>query len=313
MEMMTDRGKLKRFAWLSIATAVLTILLKAGAYLLTDSVGLLSDALESSVNLVAAVLALVVLTIASQPPDEEHAYGHAKAEYFSSGAEGIMIMAAALAIIVSAVGRLLQPQPLQQLGAGVIVSLAAAACNGAVAWVLWRAGREYDSITLRADARHLFTDVWTSLGVVVGIAAVSLTGWEWLDPVIALLVAGQIIFSGGRLLRESIQGLMDTALPPEELAQVEAVLEKYAAEDEIQYHALRTRQSGAHRFISVHVQVPGSWTVQKGHDLVEGMEREWREALGPASIITHLEPIEDPLSWQDVSLLRPAEEKTDDA
>lgn len=310
---MTDRGKLKRFAWLSIATAVLTILLKAGAYLLTDSVGLLSDALESSVNLVAAVLALVVLTIASQPPDEEHAYGHAKAEYFSSGAEGIMIMAAALAIIVSAVSRLLQPQPLQQLGAGVIVSLAAAACNGAVAWVLLRAGREYDSITLRADARHLFTDVWTSLGVAAGIGAVSLTGWEWLDPVIALLVAGQIIFSGGRLLRESIQGLMDTALPPEELAQVEAVLEKYAAEDEIQYHALRTRQSGAHRFISVHVQVPGSWTVQKGHDLVEKMEREWREALGPASIITHLEPLEDPLSWQDVSLLRPAEEKADDA
>lgn len=301
---MFERRELTRFAWLSIATAVLTIGLKVGAYALTGSVGLLSDALESGVNLVTAVLALIVLTIAAQPPDEEHAYGHAKAEYFASGAEGALILFAAITIGVTAVDRLLNPQPLEQVGVGLIVSLVAAACNGVVAQILRRAGEKYESPTLIGEGQHLMTDVWTSAGVVVGVGAVALTGWQWLDPVIALLVAAQIVWSGARLLRVAVNGLMDVALPAEEMNRVERVLAEYKQRYGLTYHALRSRQSGAQRFVSVHIQVPGDWSVQKGHEVLEEIESDIRNTVSGTSVFTHLEPIEDPVSWEDIPLNR---------
>ena len=300
---MIDRAHLKRYAWLSIAAALLTIGLKAGAYFITGSVGLLADALESGVNLVAAVFALIILGIAAQPPDDEHAYGHSKAEYFASGAEGTLIFIAAITIGLAAAQRLLNPQPLEQIGLGIVVSVIAAILNLVVARVLLRAGRQYRSITLEADAKHLLTDVWTTAGVLVGIAAVSLTGWAILDPLIALLVAGRILVSGFKLVRESANGLMDTALPPEEVRQIVEIMDRYAV-DGVHYHALRTRQAGAQRFMSVHIQVPGAWSVHDGHSLLEDIDRDVRAVLMPISVFTHLEPIEDPRSWEDIAINR---------
>lgn len=301
---MPERKQLTRYAWLSIGTAVLTIGLKTIAYFLTGSVGLLSDAMESGVNLVAAVFALIVLIIAALPPDEEHVYGHAKAEYFSGGAEGTMILFAAGTIAYSAVQRLLHPRPLEQIGIGLAVSVAAALANFVVARILLRAGKQHNSITLTADAHHLMTDVWTSGGVVLGVGAVALTGWQVLDPLIALVVAAQIVYSGVKLVRQAVLGLMDTALPAEEMEKVTAVLTRYHDEKGITYHALRSRESGAQRFISVHVQVPGAWSVQEGHTLLEELERELRLAVPATSVFTHLEPIEDPISWEDIELHR---------
>ncbi len=301
--MMAERRYLTRYAWLSIGTAVFTIGLKAAAYWLTGSVGLLSDALESGVNLVAAVLALITLTIAALPPDEGHAYGHAKAEYFSSGAEGALILIAALTIAYTAVRRMIFPEPIEQVGIGLAVSVVAALSNWATARVLLQAGRRQRSVTLTANAQHLMTDVWTSGGVVVGVGLVALTGWEIFDPIIALAVAGQIVYSGVKLVRQAVLGLMDTALPADELAKVMAVLEKYRT-PEIQYHALRTRQSGAHRFVSVHIQVPGAWSVLEGHTLLEQIDKDLRQTIPPVSVFTHLEPIEDPVSWEDIDLYR---------
>jgi cation diffusion facilitator family transporter len=301
---MYERKQLTRFAWLSIGTAVLTIGLKVTAYLLTDSVGLLSDALESGVNLAAALVALVALTVAALPPDEEHAYGHAKAEYFSGGAEGMMILFAASMIVYSAAPRLFNPRPLEQVGIGLAVSLLAAAANFGAARILLRAGRQHNSITLTADAHHLMTDVWTSGGVLLGVGAVALTGWQILDPIIAMIVAAQIVYSGVKLVRQAVLGLMDTALPPEELERVTAVLTRYHDEKGITHHALRSRESGAQRFISVHVQVPGAWSVQKGHTLLEELERDLRLAVPATTVFTHLEPIEDPVSWEDIELHR---------
>ena len=300
---MYERRHLTRYAWLSIATAVLTIGLKAAAYFLTGSVGLLSDALESGVNLAAAILALVTLTVAAQPPDEEHAYGHDKAEYFSGGAEGTLILFAAVTIAASAIQRLFNPQPLEQVGLGLAISVVAALCNLVVARILLQAGRQYNSVTLTADAHHLLADVWTSVGVVLGVGVVALTGWTILDPLIAVAVAGQIVYWGFQLVRQAVQGLMDTALPATEMEKIVAVLERYRARG-VTYHALRSRQSGARRFVSVHIQVPGAWSVQRGHGVLEEIERELRQALSPISVFTHLEPIEDPTSWRDISLLR---------
>ncbi len=301
--MKRDRN-LKQYAWLSIATAILTIALKVAAYLFTGSVGLLSDALESGVNLAAAVLVLITLTIASQPPDEEHTYGHTKVEYFSCGAEGMLILIAAATIIVSAIRRLLAPQPIEALGIGILVSVVAAILNFIVARILLQVGRQHNSVTLIADAQHLFTDVWTSGGVVLGVGAVVLTGWNVLDPLIALAVAVQIIYAGIKLVQRSIHGLMDTSLPPAELAKVTEVLDQYQLSQGIQFHALRSRQSGAQRFVSVHIQVPGAWTVQSGHSLLEEIERDIRQKIPPVSVFTHLEPVEDPISWQDIQLDR---------
>jgi cation diffusion facilitator family transporter len=294
---------LKRFAWLSIAAALSTIVLKTGAWWLTDSVGLLSDALESGVNLAGALMALAMLTVAAQPPDENHAFGHGKAEYFSSGFEGFLILAAALAIGVAALERLLHPQALEQVGVGLVVSAMASIINLVTARMLLVAGREHRSITLEADAHHLMTDVWTSVGVIVGVGAVALTGWLWLDPVLALLVAANIVWTGWQLIRRSASGLMDVALPPEQHAAVVATLEQYRAEG-TDYHALRTRQAGARCFVTVHILVPGAWTVQRGHDLLERLEADIRKAVPHASVLTHLEPLEDPVSSHDIELDR---------
>lgn len=298
-----NRAFLTRYAWLSVAAALTTITLKSVAYWLTGSVGLLSDAIESLVNLAAAVLALILLTVAARPPDEEHLYGHGKAEYFASGAEGALILLAAISIVYTAVNRLLHPQLLEQPGLGLAVSVVASLVNLAVARILLRVGRQYDSITLEADARHLLTDVWTSGGVIVGVALVALTGWQPLDPIIAIGVALNIIWSGYGLLRRSVLGLMDTALPAVEQKAVLAVLAKYETEG-IAYHALRTRQAGARRFVSLHILVPGAWSVQRGHYLLERIEDDIRHELADVTVFTHLEPQDDPRSFEDMQLDR---------
>ncbi len=270
-----DQANLTRFAWLSIGTAVLTIVLKALAYGLTGSVGLLSDALESLVNLVAAIMALAMLTIAARPADEMHAFGYGKAEYFSSGLEGALILLAAASIAWTAVPRLFAPQPLEHIGIGLAISVLASAINFWVARVLMNAGKEYRSITLEADAHHLMTDVWTSAGVVLGVGMVALTGWVRLDPVIALIVAANILRIGWQLLGRSVRGLMDATLPAAERDAIKQVLNRYESQG-IQYHALRTRQAGTRAFVSLHVLVPRDWTVQRGHDLLEQLERDIR-------------------------------------
>lgn len=294
---------LKRYAWLSIGAALATILLKGVAWLLTGSVGLLSDALESLVNLAGAVMALAMLSIAERPEDEGHAFGHGKAEYFSSAFEGLLILAAAVAIAFTAIGRLLDPQPLAELGLGLAISLAASLINLTVGRILFVVGRRYRSITLEADAHHLLTDVWTSLGVILGLGAVALTGWLWLDPLLALLVAGNIVWTGWRLLQRSAAGLMDSSLPADDQAQVLRVLDGYRAQG-IDFHAVRGRESGARRFISLHVLVPGTWTIARGHRLAEDIEREIRDLLPRASVFTHVEPLDDPSSQEDIRLDR---------
>ncbi len=296
----SSQPSLTRFAWLSIAAALLTITLKSAAYLLTGSVGLLSDALESGVNLAGALMALAMLTVAARPADESHAYGHSKAEYFSSGFEGALILFAAMTIALTAIRRLMDPQPLEQVWIGLVVSVIASAINFGVACVLRKAGREHHSITLEADAQHLMTDVWTSVGVVVGVGAAALSGWQQLDPIIALLVSVNIVFSGWGILRKSVRGLMDSALSAEELSEIDRVLASYKQEGQ-DFHALRTRRSGAWRFISLHVLVPGHWTVHKGHALLERIEADLR-LLGPnTEVFTHLEAKDEPVSYEDAS------------
>lgn len=292
-----------RFAWLSIAAAVITIGLKFSAYILTGSVGLLSDALESFVNLGAALLALVMLTIAVKPADEEHTYGHSKAEYFSSGVEGGLILIAAIGIIVTATPRLINPRPLEQLGLGVIISTIAALVNLGVALYLLRVGKKYNAISLEANANHLLTDVWTTAGVLLAVFIVSLTGWLRLDPIIAIIVGANIVFAGIRLIRKSVLGLMDTALPVAEQDMINEILGDYS-ERGVEFHALRTRQSGMRSFVSFHVLVPGDWSVQQGHRLLDEIETDIRKALPYVAVFTHLEPLEDPTSWEDISLDR---------
>jgi cation diffusion facilitator family transporter len=299
-----SRPSLTRFAWLSIIAAVLTISLKAGAYFLTGSVGLLSDALESLVNLVAAIGALIALAVSEREPTEEHAFGYEKAEYFASGLEGALILVAAVGILVTAIPRLLHPEPISGVGWGLGISTAASLINLGVARRLFQAGRDYHSITLEADARHLMTDVWTSAGVIGGVAAVAVTGWDWLDPLIALAVAVNIVWTGSGLVRRSVLGLLDRALPADERDKVQAVLDRYQQERGIQWHALRTRQAGRRRFVSVHVLVPGAWTVQRGHQLLEELEGELRAALPGVAAFTHLESLDDPASWADMELDR---------
>jgi cation diffusion facilitator family transporter len=299
-----NRASLTRFAWLSIAAAVATIALKTGAYLLTNSVGLLSDALESLVNLAGAIMALIMLTIAARPPDESHVYGHSKAEYFASVTEGILILGAAAGIISAAVHRLLQPREIEQLGLGLGVSLVASAINLMVARVLLRAGIARRSITLEADAHHLMTDVWTSAGVIGGVALAGFTGWSLLDPLIAIAVALNIIWTGFRLVGRSVSGLMDAALPTQEQDLIQDVLEKYRKHG-VNFHALRTRQAAARRFVSVHMLVPGEWTVHDAHHVAEDFESDIRQALGGVvTVFTHIEPAEDELSMEDMFLDR---------
>ncbi|MDR1888202.1 MAG: cation diffusion facilitator family transporter [Zoogloeaceae bacterium] len=301
--MTSSSPNLKPYAWLSIAAAVATIALKTWAWKLTGSVGLLSDALESLVNLAGAVMALWMLTLAAQPADDNHAYGHSKAEYFASGFEGVLILIAALCIGVAGIERLLHPRALDAVGIGLAVSVVASVVNFATARVLWAAGKKYHAIALEADARHLMTDVWTSAGIIIGVAAVGVTGWLRLDALLALLVAVYIAWTGIRLIYRSASGLMDAALPPEEQAKIEAVLDTYRRQG-IGFHALLTREAGARVFVSVHVLVPGVWTVQRGHDCVEAIEAAIRREIPRAHVLTHLEPSEDPVSQEDLNLDR---------
>lgn len=296
-------AQLLRYAYLSIAAAIATILLKGIAWWLTGSVGLLSDALESFVNLAGALMALAMLTLAAAPADDRHAYGHGKAEYFSSAFEGFLILLAAVGIAYTAIERFFNPQPLEAVGVGLLVSVVASVINLFAARVLLKAGRANNSITLEADAKHLMTDVWTSVGVIIGVGLVWLSGWLWLDPVIALLVAANIVWTGWELLHRSASGLMDEAIPQEQLDAVEGVLQNYRRQG-LDFHALRTRQAGRQAFISLHVLVPGEWTVQRGHDLVEQIEADIRTVVMFSHLTTHLEPIEDPLSHSDAVLER---------
>jgi cation diffusion facilitator family transporter len=300
-----ERGRSPRFfAGISILAALITIALKMVAWLLTGSVGLLSDAAESVVNLAAALIAFWALTVAARPPDERFAFGYTKAEYFASGAEGFMILGAATWIAVAAWGRLRHPEALTDVWVGIGVSAVAAAINGAVAAVLLSAGNRLRSITLRADAHHLLTDVWTSAGVILGVSLVQLTGWLRLDPIIAIVVAINIVWTGWKLVRETGMGLLDTSLPEPERAAVTAALVPFQ-EQGILFHAILTRVAGTRRFVSMHVLAPGTWTIQRGHDLCEQIEAAVREVLPQAHVLTHLEPREDPVSWEDRGLDRP--------
>ncbi len=288
----TRAPSLTRYAWLSIAAAIATILLKGIAWKMTGSVGLLSDAIESFVNLAGAVMALWMLTLAALPADDDHAHGHDKAEYFSSAFEGFLILLAALSIAYTAINRLMNPLPLDAVGVGLLVSVVASIINFAVARTLMRAGREHNSITLEADAHHLMTDVWTSAGVIAGVGLVAMTGWLWLDAVVALLVAANIVWTGYQLMRRSADGLMDISLPADQLEQIEALLADYR-EKGLEFQALRTRQSGSRAFVTLHVLVPGNWSVSEGHDWAERIEVAIRDTLSHADVTTHVEPLEE--------------------
>jgi cation diffusion facilitator family transporter len=309
---MTQRPSLTRFAWLSLVVAIATVTLKLLAYALTGSVALLSDALESLVNVLAGGMAVAMLWLAQQPPDEEHQYGHSKAEYFSSGLEGTLILAAALAIGWTAFRRLLNPMPLDQTSLGLLIVGSATILNFIVAQVLLRAGRRGGSITLEANARHLMTDVWTSIAVIAGVALVAFTGWLQLDAVIAIAVALHIILTGIDLMRRSALGLLDTAIDSREQKDIREILNRYE-EQGIAFHAVRTRQSGGRCFVSMHVLVPGAWSVRRGHELLEDVEAEIRSALPTATVFTHLEPLEDPVSWDDVGIERRRRDRRTDA
>jgi cation diffusion facilitator family transporter len=286
---------------LSIAAAIITIALKTLAYFLTGSVGLLSEALESIINLVTAVFAFWALAYASRPPDEQHPFGHYKAEYFSSGLESTLIVIAAIGIAISAIHRLFQPEPLEQLGLGLAISLIATVINGLVALILLRASKRFRSITLRADAQHLLADVWTSVGVVIGVALVKLTGWLPLDSIVALLVAVNILREGLHVLTETAPGILDSAISTSDRQKIQGLLISFEAQG-VQFHALRTRQAGSKQFVSLHVLVPGNWSVQDGHDLCEKVELAIACKLPGTYVITHLEPLEDPRSWADEKL-----------
>lgn len=289
---------LTRFAWLSILAAVITIGLKVSAYFLTNSISLLSDAMESVVNLATAIVALIALRIAAKPADDEFSYGYSKAEFFSSGFEGGMILIAAGSIIATAVPRLIHPQPLEKIGLGLGVSIAASIVNWGVSLVLTHAARLYGSVTLEADARHLMTDVITTAGVIAGVGLVSLTGWQRLDAIIALLVAGNILFTGFKLLKHAALGLLDVALPKSDLQVILDILKPYES-DGITFHDIRSRSAAARGFVSMHVLVPGDWSVQKAHDLAEQLEIRIHTSLPQIMVFTHVEPAEDPASLLD--------------
>lgn len=292
------REDLSRYALLSIVTSLVVIGLKILAWRLTGSVGLLSDAAESSVNVVAAIAAFVALKVVAKPADHDHNFGHTKAEYFSAVLEGVMIVVAAVVILVSAVDRLFNPRELEQVGLGLAISVAATVLNGLVGLYLIRVGRRHRSLALQADGKHLLTDVWTTVGVIVGVLLVALTGWLPLDPLIAIAVAVNILVVGARLVWQSGAGLMDAALPPDERAQIDAVLDRHRARG-IDFHDVRTRESGHERFLQLHMLVPGDWTVQRAHDVTEEVEADLDTLFEDLRITVHIEPIDDPRAYED--------------
>ena len=292
---------LSRFAWLSIAAAAVTILLKTLAWRITGSVGLLSDAAESLVNLVAAIIALVALKVSIRPPDKNHPFGHSKAEYFSAGAEGMMIFIAAAVIMYTAVQRFIHPRPIEDVGIGLLVSVLASVVNGLVAWVLLKNGRQRRSMTLIADGKHLLTDVWTSVGVLVGVGLVWLTGWQWLDPIVAFAVGVNILVTGAKLVGQSGTALLDVSLPKEDNEAIRDFLDAHS-NDHVKFHAVRTREAGYRRFLEFHMLVPGSWTVKQGHDAMEDLIDEILDEWPEMRVSGHLEPIEDPRSYEDMDV-----------
>lgn len=285
-------GYLERFLWLSLSTAIVILAIKIAAAALTNSIGLWSDALESTVNVVAAFVALWALRLSAKPADHNHDFGHGKAEYVSAGVEGSMIFVAAAAIVIGAVMRFIRPAELEQLGLGLLLSTLATTLNLAVGLVLIRAGQAHRSITLEADGRHLLTDVWTSVGVLVGLVLVIVTGWRVLDPIIGLVVGVNILFTGYGLVRRSIVGLLDGTLPPEDVDQVKAVLQRIAGDPAVTIAQVRTRESGRQRFVYATVTVPGEWTVKRSHDLADAVEDAIDEALPGTTTFVHVEPSE---------------------
>ena len=286
-----EQRLLERFMWLSIAAAVVTICLKVAAAWVTGSVGFLSDAIESLINLVAALVGLWALKLSAKPADANHNFGHAKAEYFSAQVEGAMILVAAIIIIVTAIGRILNPQPVEQLGIGLLFSVISTLVNLGVGLVLVRSGEKYRSSTLAADGKHLLTDVWTTVGVIVGMVLVGLTGWQVLDPIVALVVGANILFTGYRLLRSAMLGLLSEALPPDEVAKIREYLSGFEASHGVAFTSLRTAAFGRGRLINVTMQVPGEWTVSRSHKLADDIEEGLATTLGGAETIVHVEPL----------------------
>ncbi|HEY6822638.1 MAG TPA: cation diffusion facilitator family transporter [Burkholderiales bacterium] len=297
-------NNLQRYAWMSIAAALVTIGLKMLAWRLTGSVGLLSDALESLVNLAAALLALSMLRLAAAPPDEQHHYGFSKAEYFSAGIEGALIVLAAAGILATALPRLIQPRPIDAPLLGLGITAAATAINFGAALILISAGKKHDSITLDADGKHLMTDVWTSLGVIAGVGLVYATGWLLLDPLVALAVGVHIVWTGLGLMRRSVAGLLDAAIPRDDQTEIDKLFSEYSKRYGVSFHALRTRQAGVRRFVTFHLLVPDAWTVKQAHQLSEEIESRIRSMVPQASLLTHIEPISDPASYDDQDLDR---------
>jgi cation diffusion facilitator family transporter len=296
--------RVERYAWLAVATASVTLAIKWTAWWLTGSVGLLSDAIEGFVNLGAALLALWMLRLAAVPPSENHPYGLSKAEYFAAGIEGALIVIAAAGIIMTAVPRLFDPRPIETPFLGLGMSALAAAINLGVALVLIRAGRNEHSITLEANGRHLITDVWTSAGVIAGVGLVFATGWLILDPLIALAVGVHIIWAGFGLMRRSVSGLLDAAIPRDDRDEIGKLFAEYSRRYGVAFHALRTRQAGARRFVSFHILVPDAWSVAQAHGLSEEIESRIRALVPNAAVFTHIEPISHPSSYDDMTLDR---------
>lgn len=290
---------LTKFAWLSIFAAIATIALKTGAWATTGSVGLLSDAAESGVNLVAAIVALMALKVAARPATERFMYGRAKAEYFSAAVEGAMIFVAAAIILVVSVERFVKPQPIENVGIGLLVAILASVLNGVVAYILIKQGKKHNSITLRADGHHLLTDVWTSVGVVLGVTLVWLTNWERLDAIVAFAVSVNIIITGIKLMSESVSGLLDKTLEPADNEKLAAILRAHSSQ-QVTFHGLQTREAGQAMFMNVHVQVPDEWTVAQAHEFSHQVEDAILEQFPSMESIIHIEPISDPASYEDI-------------
>ena len=298
------KSPLQYFLYLSIGAAIITIVLKSYAYYVTGSVGLMSDALESFVNLFAAIFALLMLIISQKPADKKHMYGHSKAEYFSSAAEGALIIIAAFSIIRSAIPRIINPVSIENVDLGLLLSLIASLVNFGVGSVLIINGKKRKSLILEADGRHLMTDVWTSLGVIVGIIIVKVTGWYIVDPIIALFVAVNIMYTGYKLIKRSARGLMDATIPDEDMKQIIVYLDSLKSK-QIEYHSLMTRVAGQRKFIFFHLLVPGNWTVKHGHDCADEIEEHIISMFTePVTVDTHLEPVEDPASMNDIGIDR---------
>lgn len=292
------RKSIAKIMWISIVASVITIGLKWYAFLLTGSVGFMSDALESGINLLAAIVAFYSLAVAARPADKEHPFGHDKAEYFSSLAEGVLIVIAAFGIAYAAINRMYHPQPLESLDFGMLLSVAATLVNFVTARILLYFSRKHNSITIEADAHHLMTDVWTTVGIIAGIFLVKLTGWQLIDPIMAILVAISIVYTGIKLIIRSMDGLMDSQLSEKEMVQIREVLDRYKSED-VDYHALYTRRASAKQFITFHLLFPGEYTVHKAHELTKQIEYDIKTQLPYSDVFIHVEPLNDPDAFDD--------------